>query len=191
MSSPLGPASLPCRVYDAQAKIRVSDARVGTGRLPTPGSQAGSPPDSSRARPLQRSPRSSTLLGQIDPSLQVKQQVGIQDCSETGVLRRHVQISVPTALEDKSEGQANEDQGRRQRGYSVRRTRAQYRLDPSSHVNNSVPRIVSFVPLSPACSLGSLFKEHQGEETGGRERQQPPWFIFPLHSLLAHSSVGA
>ena len=39
---------------------------------------------------------------------------------------------------DKGKGQANEDQGRRQRGYSVRRTRAQYRLDPSSHVINSV-----------------------------------------------------
>ena len=59
-------------------------------------------------------------------------QTGISSC-------RHMQISVPTTPEDKSEGQADEDQGRGQRGYSVRRTRAQYRLDPSSHVINSVP----------------------------------------------------
>ena len=33
---------------------------------------------------------------------------------------------------DKIKGQADEDQGHRQRGYSVRRARAQNRLDPSS-----------------------------------------------------------
>ena len=44
-------------------------------------------------------------------------------------------------------------------------TREQDGQDPSSHIVNSVPRIVTFVSLFPACPLGSLFKEHQGEET--------------------------
>ena len=51
-------------------------------------------------------------------------------------------------------------------------TREQDGQDPSSHIVNSVPRIVTFVSLSPACPLGSLFKEHQGEETEGT-REQP------------------
>ena len=90
---------------------------------------------------------------------------------------------------DKIKGQADEDQGRRQRGYSVRRTHAQYRLDPSSHIVNSVPRIVLFVSLSPACPLGSLFKEHQGEGTGGGTGRSLDSFLSALSasSLLRRS----
>ena len=78
------------------------------------------------------------------------------------MLFRSIQISA-TVPEDKGKGQEDEEQGCSQHGCSVRMSRAQYRLDPNSHVINSVPSVVFFVPLSPACPLGSLFKEHQGE----------------------------
>ena len=117
------------------------------------------------ASPTHRHPSNASRSRQARPSSSTT------ESSSTSRHHRHIQISVPTTPEDKSEGQADEDQGRRQRGYSVRSTRAQYRLDPSSHIVNSIPRIVLFVSLSPACPLGSLFKEHQGKETGdGRGR---------------------
>ena len=70
-------------------------------------------------------------------------------------------------------------------------TREQDGQDPSSHIVNSVPIIVTFVSLSPACPLGSLFKEHQGEETRDDAGSPLGSFLSALSasSLLCRSLV--